>query len=86
MSGHLIPIIAVDSVDAIRDFYVDKLGFEHVMGVIGKDGQLDFVTVVLGGARVMFTRGPQSEPAPRAGKRSVDLYLQVDDVERTTSA
>ena len=81
VSGHLIPIIAVESVDAIRDFYVDKLGFEHVMGVVGKDGQLDFVTVILGGARVMFTRGPQSEPAPRAGKRPVDLYLQVDDVD-----
>ena len=86
MSGHLIPIIAVDSVDDIRDFYVDKLGFEHVMGVIGKDGQLDFVTVVLGGARVMFTRGPPGEQAPRAGKRSVDIYLRSTTSRRTTSA
>ena len=42
-TGQVMPMIAVESVDPIRDFYVDKLGFQHVMGMIGKDGQLDFV-------------------------------------------
>ncbi len=55
-TGLVIPMIAVDSVDATRDYYLSKLGFTHVMGVVGKDGQLDFVTVILGGARVMFMR------------------------------
>ena len=53
VSGRVMPIIAVGSVDDVRNFYVDKLGFEHVMGMVGKDGQLDFCTVVLGQARVM---------------------------------
>ena len=48
-----MPIIAVPSVDDVRNFYVDTLGFSHQMGVIGKDGQLDFVTLMLGEAKVM---------------------------------
>ena len=49
--SQLMPMISVDSVDQARGFYVDKLGFGHQMGVLGKDGQLDFCTVALGGAR-----------------------------------
>jgi uncharacterized glyoxalase superfamily protein PhnB len=79
--GQVMPMIAVDSVDAVRDFYVDKLGFQHVMGMVGKDGQLDFVTVVLGGARVMFSRAPVGEAPRRSGKQPVEIYLQVEDVE-----
>ena len=85
VSGQVMPMIAVESVDAVRDFYVDKLGFTHVMGMVGKDGQLDFVTVVLGGARVMFSRAPGADGAPpraaRSGKQPVEIYLQVDDVD-----
>lgn len=76
----VMPIIAVESVDEIRHFYVDKLGFDHVMGVVGKDGQLDFCTVVLGGARVMFARGPAGSAAAKPEKQPVELYLEVDDV------
>jgi uncharacterized glyoxalase superfamily protein PhnB len=79
--GQVMPIIAVESVDAVRDFYVDKLGFQHVMGMVGKDGQLDFVTVVLGGARVMFSRAMNGSSQSRPGKQPVDIYLQVDDVD-----
>ena len=80
-AGQVMPMIAVESVDAIRDFYVDKLGFQHVMGMVGKDGQLDFVTVVLGGAQVMFSRAPAADGPRRSGKQPVEIYLQVDDVE-----
>ena len=79
-TGQVMPMIAVESVDAVRDFYVDKLGFQHVMGMVGKDGQLDFVTVVLGGARVMFSRASGEVPR-RSGKQPVEIYLEVDDVE-----
>jgi uncharacterized glyoxalase superfamily protein PhnB len=78
--SNVMPMIAVESVDTARDFYVDKLGFEHVMGMIGKDGQLDFVTVVLGAARVMFMRTPDA--AGRTSKQPVEIYMQVDDVDR----
>ena len=84
VSGQVMPMIAVESVDAVRDFYVDKLGFTHVMGMLGKDGQLDFVTVVLGSARMMFSRAYGADGAPsraRSGKQPVEIYLQVDDVD-----
>jgi len=80
-AGQVIPIIRVESVDAARDFYVNRLGFQHAMGVVGKDGQLDFVTVVLGAARMMFSRPDNAAPARRPGKQPVEIYLEVDDVE-----
>ena len=78
----VMPIIAVDSVDEIRKFYVDTLGFEHAMGVVGKDGQFDFCTVILGGARIMFARArtPTSDRAQQNGKQPVEIYLEVADV------
>ena len=42
VAGRVMPIVTVRSVDDIRSFYVDTLGFSHVMGMVGKDGQLDF--------------------------------------------
>lgn len=79
----IMPIIAVESVDRVRDFYVETLGFEHIMGVIGKDGELDFVTVVKDGARIMFARtpGPAAKKATK-GKQPVELYVEVAEVER----
>ncbi len=82
-TGHVIPMITVESVDAIRDYYINKLGFTHQMGVVGKDGQLDFVTVIMGGARVMFMREPGAEVEGRgAGKKQpVQMYMQVENVD-----
>lgn len=80
IAGRVMPMIVVESVDRIRNFYVDTLGFTHVMGMVGKDGQLDFVTVVMGEARIMFMRAPGGTPAP-AGKQPVEIYLEVEDVD-----
>src|SRR5437867_1810424 len=63
----VMPIITVESADKARNFFVDTLGFDHVMGVLGKDGQLDFVTVVLNGARLMFARPHDNLPLTKAG-------------------
>lgn len=75
----VMPIITVGSVDEVRNFYVEKLGFDHVMGVIGKDGEFDFVTVVKDGARIMFARA--SGPVPDRSSQPVEIYLEVGDVE-----
>jgi uncharacterized glyoxalase superfamily protein PhnB len=75
----IMPIITVESVDKERDFYVEKLGFDHVMGVVGKDGEFDFVTVVKDGARIMFARAPA--PMADRSERLVEIYLEVGDVE-----
>ncbi len=79
----VVPIIAVASVDDIHRFYVDILGFDHLRGIVGKDGQLDFCTVAKGGARIMFARAPGmgSETKPAAAKQPVSIYLEVADVE-----
>ena len=69
-AGRVMPMIVVGSVDAIRNFYVDTLGFTHVMGMVGKDGQLDFCTVVMGEARIMFMRAPGDVRHRRASGRS----------------
>jgi uncharacterized glyoxalase superfamily protein PhnB len=79
----IMPIITVESVDRVRDFYVETLGFDHVMGVLGKDGQLEFVTIVMGGARVMFSRSEAAllPSTPSGSKQPVALYLEVADVQ-----
>jgi uncharacterized glyoxalase superfamily protein PhnB len=82
-SAQVIPLIYVDSVDQARDFYIEKLGFDHQMGMIGKDGSLDFCTVTLGGARVMFAL-PQEYidgAGATASKRAVEIYIEVADVD-----
>ena len=78
-----MPIIAVPSVDDARSFYVDTLGFQHVMGMLGKDGQLDFCTVALAGAKVRLMRPQERTDGTNAtsSKRPVEIYLEVSDVD-----
>lgn len=80
----VVPIIAVKSVDERRRFYVETLGFDHVRGVVGKDGEFDFCTVAKDGARIMFARAPGGNPGtkPAAAKQPVGFYLEVADIER----
>jgi PhnB protein len=82
-TAQLMAMIYVNSVEDARSFYVDKLGFTHIMGMLGRDGLLDFCTVSLGGARIMLMR-PSEEmqgTAATTDKRPVELYLEVGDVE-----
>ena len=82
-NAQLMPMISIDSVDQARTFYVDKLGFSHMMGVLGGDGQLDFCTVTLGGAKIMLMRAQTSDANTSAttSKRAVEIYLEVKDVD-----
>ena len=82
-NAQLMPMMSVDSVDQARAFYIDQLGFGHMMGMLGKDGQLDFCTVTMGGAKVMLMRPQQSTDGTKAtsSKRPVDIYLEVSDVD-----
>src|SRR5215471_9197545 len=78
--AQLMAMIYVDSVEDARSFYVDKLGFTHMMGMLGKDGLLDFCTVSRSGARIMLMR-PSEGMKGTTAKRPVELYLEVADVE-----
>lgn len=75
--AQVMPIISVRSVDLSRDFYVKKLGFQHLMAVVGNDGKLDFCTVVRDGGRIMFTR----IDTPETPKPSADFYFQVESID-----
>ncbi len=77
----VMPIITVASVDELQRFYVDTLGFSHMMGVVGKDGQLDFVTLLRDGAQFMFTRNGPADEKRTNGTRPVQLYVEVEDVD-----
>lgn len=80
MSAHpaqLMPIVSVPSVDAARDFYVDRLGFDHLMAVVGSDGALEFCTVLREGARIMFNRGTESSTAAP----STAFYLETTNID-----
>ena len=79
----VMPMISVDSVDELRSFYVEKLGFSHMMGVVGKDGAFDFCTVVRDGAKIMLMRPrePVEGSRPSPTKRAVEIYLGVADVD-----
>ncbi len=79
----VMPMITVGSVEDVRTFYTERLGFTHLMGVVGEDGRLDSATVGLDGARIMFTqpRVTTDEAQPAAALRPVDIYLEVADVD-----
>ncbi|MCQ4164046.1 VOC family protein [Tahibacter harae] len=74
----VIPLRYVASVDSLRDFYLEQLGFDHLMGMVGKDGQLDFAIVQRGGAMLMLAR-PQDGGSLTAG--ALEIYVEVEDVD-----
>jgi PhnB protein len=82
-NAQLMAMLYVDSIEQARSFYVDKLGFSHMMGMLGKDGLLDFCTVSLAGARVMLMRPAQAMRGTAANgeKQPVELYVEVENVE-----
>lgn len=82
-NAQLMAMIYVDSVEQAREYYVDKLGFTHMMGMLGKDGQMDFCTVTLGGARIMLMRAVEGLTGTNltSQKRPVELYLEVENVD-----
>lgn len=81
----IIPSFWVDSVEPVRDFYIQKLGFEHMMGVVGKDGRLDFCIVTRQGAMVMMGRPEdrvEGSAEAHPTRRPVEIYIYVPDVDR----
>ena len=82
--AQVVPNLIVESVEPLRSFYLEALGFEHRMGMVGKDGKLDFCIVVRSGAMVMLNRA-QGEVAGAARRhptsRPLELYIEVADVD-----
>ena len=74
----VIPLRYVASVDDVRKYYIDALAFDHMMGMVGKDGQLDFAIVVRAGAMLMLSR-PQTPDGATSG--ALEIYVEVDDVD-----
>lgn len=83
-AAQVVPNIYVDAIEEIRDFYIDSLGFAHMMGVVGKDGRLDFCIVTRAGAMIMFAR-PQQQmdgtAVAHATPRPLAIYFEVSDAD-----
>jgi uncharacterized glyoxalase superfamily protein PhnB len=80
----VVPSFWVDAVEPVRDFYIEKLGFDHMMGVVGKDGKLDFAIVTRENAMIMMGRPQEriegtSERYPT--KRPLEVYIYTKDVD-----
>lgn len=83
--AQVIPNIYVDSIEEVRDFYINQLGFAHMMGVVGKDGRLDFCIVTRDGGMMMFARPAQPMAGTAAAHptaRPLAIYVEVSDVDR----
>lgn len=83
-AGQVVPSIFVDSVEKQRAFYIDQLGFAHRMGMVGKDGNLDFCIVQRDGSLIMFWRPQErtygtAEDYPTA--RPCELYVRLQGVD-----
>jgi uncharacterized glyoxalase superfamily protein PhnB len=82
--GQVIPSFWIEEVETLRDFYLEKLGFGHMMGIVGKDGKFDFGIVQRDGIMVMMGR-PQSPGAGitkgQAGARPLDIYFYLPNVD-----
>jgi uncharacterized glyoxalase superfamily protein PhnB len=79
----IVPSLFVDAVEPLRDFYLEKLGFGHFMGMVGKDGKLDFAIVQRDGLMVMIGRPQErlSGTAPQPAGRPVEIYIYLKDVD-----
>jgi uncharacterized glyoxalase superfamily protein PhnB len=83
-TGSVTPSFWVDAVEPLRNFYLEKLGFEHMMGVVGKDGSLDFCIVKRDGAMIMMGRPEdriEGTGATYPTRRPIEIYLSVKDVD-----
>jgi PhnB protein len=80
----VVPNLWVDAVEPLRDFYMQTLGFRHRMGIVGKDGKLDFAIVTRNGSMVMMGRPTErieGTAAAHGNARPVELYVHIDDVD-----
>lgn len=74
----VIPLRYVESVDVLRRQYMEQLGFEHMMGMVGQDGQLDFAIVLREGAMLMLARPTDPKLVTRG---PLEIYVEVQDVD-----
>jgi uncharacterized glyoxalase superfamily protein PhnB len=83
-AAQVTPNIAVDDVEKLRSFYLEKLGFQHMMGIVGKDGKLDFCIVNRDGAMIMLSRPAErtdGSAEKHATRRPLEIYIEVGDVD-----
>jgi uncharacterized glyoxalase superfamily protein PhnB len=78
--AQIVPNLLVESVETLRGFYIDQLGFQHRMGLVGKDGKLDFCIVARDGAMVMINR-PRERPPGVPVRPPLELYIEARGVD-----
>jgi uncharacterized glyoxalase superfamily protein PhnB len=82
--AQVTPNLVVEDVEKLRSFYLEKLGFGHMMGIVGKDGKLDFCIVNREGAMIMLSRPTdrvEGSAQKHATRRPLEIYIEVGDVD-----
>jgi uncharacterized glyoxalase superfamily protein PhnB len=84
MTPHVVPSFSVESVEPMRDYYIEKLGFAHMMAITGKDGRLDTAVVVRDGMTVMMGRPEKRIEGAEIKSdqdRAVAIYFYINNVD-----
>jgi len=79
----VVPNLIVDAVEPVRSFYMDELDFRHMMGMVGKDGNLDFCSVSRDGVMIMLARPTEKTKGSAPSyptKCPIEIYMYVKDV------
>ena len=82
--AQVTPNLVVEDVEKLRSFYLEKLGFAHMMGIVGKDGKLDFCIVNREGAMIMLSRPTErieGSAQKHSTRRPLEIYIEVGDVD-----
>jgi uncharacterized glyoxalase superfamily protein PhnB len=85
----LTPVLPVESIEPVLEFWVDRLGFTKAM-VMPEQGKLDFVILERDEVQIMYqTRSSIAADVPAAAQaplRGTFLYIEVDDLDSVVKA
>ena len=85
----LTPVLAVDAIEPVLGFWVDKLGFKKAVEV-PHEGHLGFVALERDGVQLMYQTmasiGADIAPLANAPQRGTFLFIEVDDLDAIVKA
>lgn len=84
----LTPVLIVDAIDPVLDFWIDRLGFSKTIEV-PHEGHLGFVALERDGIQIMYqTRASVAADVPplASAARGSFLYIVVDDLDAVARA
>ncbi|HEU4997139.1 MAG TPA: VOC family protein [Gemmatimonadaceae bacterium] len=85
----LTPVMMVDAIEPVLDFWIDRLGFKKTVEV-PHDGRLGFVILVRDNVEIMYqTRDSVASDVPplaASPQRGTFLFIEVQDLDAIVKA